>query len=388
MKNKTRKLTSQLLLSVCLMGLYSLNIQAQIAPRSSNVEQSLPLLTLNITQEFAPRPSKSAQLSFENWDHFLSEIVLYTGPAVRKRAPKVTPSGGTRLILRDNSPYRYEGNKVVYTFMGRAEKKWLKEYVSDLEALSNETDITSLSKNDQLSYWYNLHNAAVISLIAQNYPVKFPERLKPIKGSSETFHDAKILNISGVPLSLRDIREKIVYPNWKNPLVIYGFHHGNLGGPSIALRAYERDTLLHTLSENADEFINSFRSYRRNKISPLYRDVIPYYFPNGESDIRAHFKRYMRPEVYAHVETYKTLRWHRPLPQTADVSGGVGFGNTPFVVATVGQGGNASLPAAFSEHANARRERIRIARQRGYLRNSVIIEDIETSDTDLSVPVN
>jgi len=382
MKNKIGKLTGQLLLSVCLMGLYSVKIQAQTAPSDSNVEQTLPLIALNITQEFEPRPSSTRRLDFGNWSHFLSNVVLNMGPAVRVRAPRVRVSG-TRIVKRDSSAYRLEGNKVIYTLMRDNEKKWLKEYVRDLEILSTEIDITTLPKDDQLSYWYNLHNAAVISLIANNYPVRFPEDLTPLLDSEDTLHDAKILNIAGVPLSLRDIREKIVYPNWKNPLVIYGFHHGKLGGPSIALQAYEHNTLSYLLNLNANEFINSFRGYRIGKISLLYKAASPFYFPNGEEDIRAHFKRYMRPEVYKSVELYESLRWHKSLPQTADVSGGVGYRSSPVVVNFLNRGASSGLPIAFSEVFKAREVRFRVARKRGLLKGDVTIDDL-----DSDAPVN
>jgi len=256
----------------------------------------------------------------------------------------------------------------------------------DMKVIKFFTRFSIQPRDDQLAYWYNLHNVALISLIAENYPVKYPERIKPLKKNPETLHDAKILTISGVPLSLRDIREKIVYPNWKNPLVIYGFHLGNLGSPSISTRAYDRDTLHYNLRERADIFTNSFRGFRLGKISRLYESVSRFYFPNGESDIRAHFKKYMRPSVYESLESYETLRWHKPLPQIADVAGGVGFGTSAQSIARVGQGGTAALPVAFNAFVRARSERFRAAKRRGWLKGDVIIEDINTEDIDLSKP--
>ena len=382
MKN-CAKMVARTFFGVCLVSLYSGQASGQTVQDQVNGATVFSSIPVNITQKFKPSPSKKAKLDFENWDHFLDSIILYMGPAVRKRAPKVMESG-TRIVARDDSTYRYEGNKVVYTYMNDAEKAWLKGYVRDLESLANKTDVTTLSREDQLAFWYNLHNSAIIDIIADYYPVKFPERIKPLSESSGSLHEAKIFNISGVPLSLRDIREKIVYPNWKNPLVIYGFHHGNLGGPSIATAAYDRDNLFLNLRQNADEFINSFRSYHLGKISVLYRDVSPHYFPAGEADIRAHFRKYMRPDVYKYVETYDKLKWHKPFAQVADVAGGVGFGNSTSPVARVGQGGAAGSPPAFTEAVSARAKRIVIARERGYFSNEVIIEDIESGDTDLN----
>ena len=376
------------LLGTGLMGLYSVNGWSQavtsLAPQASVLLNSSNT-TVNITQKFTPRPSVKTKIDFNNWDHFLENIILYMGPAVRKRAPKVMESG-TRIILRDDSAYRFEGNKVVYTLMRRDEKAWLRSYVADLQSLANKTDITTLSRDNQLAFWYNLHNAAVISHIADHYPVKYPERIKPLENDLTTLHDAKILNISGVGLSLRDIREKIVYPNWKNPLVIYGFHHGNLGGPSISTSAYDHSNLHYILRQNAAEFVNSLRGFYIGRISDFYRTTSPYYFPNGEADIRNHLKDHMRPEVYKEVESYKTLRWHKPLTQVADIAGGVGYGNSTSPVARVGQGGAAGLPPAFTEVVSAREERLFIARDRGYFNGEVTIEDIETDNIDLAAP--
>ena len=206
--------------------------------------------------------------------------------------------------------------------MKKPHQDFLALYQNDLEKLSDEIDVTTLSRNDQLSYWFNLHNVALINQIALHYPTRFPDNIAPVEGSLDKLHDAKILNVMGKKVSLRDIREKIVYQHWKDSIVIYGFHHGNLGGPNIALSAYDRDNVQQVLTFNAGDFANSFRGFRDGKISPIYRETMPFYFTNGEENIRAHLKRFMRPELFEELSTYKILKWHRPIRDIADLAGG------------------------------------------------------------------
>jgi len=114
---------------------------------------------------------------------------------------------------------------------------------------------------------------------------------------------AKIINIQGTPLSLKDIREKIVYANWKSPDVIYGFFTGTIGSPSIQAYAYTAANVRKLLDRNAVEYTNSLRGFRRfgetRYISSLYKSVNNFYFRDFNNDVAKHFSDHMRAEIYA-----------------------------------------------------------------------------------------
>lgn len=276
---------------------------------------------------FTPRPSVSTKLDFDTWDFMLSETVLYMGPSTRTRAAKNQAQTGTRISRSHTSPYKMEGNKVLYALMKDQVKSEMKIYAEELIDLGNRLDIPSLPRNEQLAYWINLHNAVLITTIAENYPgpKRRPSLIEPIKGSDAKLHDAKLIKLGDHNLSLRDIREKIVFPNWQNKDVPYAFHLGHLGSPSMANVAYNGSDLRAQLARNAYEFVNSLRGYEDGKISPYFREVSQWYFPEMESELDSYFRKRMRREVYSEFKTNGIKSMNRAELTIADMSGGYGI---------------------------------------------------------------
>ncbi|MCR2833024.1 DUF547 domain-containing protein [Parerythrobacter lacustris] len=249
--------------------------------------------------KFVPRPSGAAtKFDFEHWDKALRFFVLDQGPSLRQVATQPQASIGTRLTYGQKSQYRLEGNRVTFSMLDKDVIQTLTEYRKDLERIGTEIDIASLPRNEQLAYWINLHNVAVIEQIAQNYPVRWPERLM-IDGVK--MDDARFLNVAGVALSPKDIRTRIVYPNWTDGRVIYGFFRGEIGGPSIQSGAYTGDNVANLLNFSGNEFVNSLRGVQSRGdalwVSQIYEEARPFYFKNWEADLRAHLDRFAEEPV-------------------------------------------------------------------------------------------
>ncbi|NHK27374.1 DUF547 domain-containing protein [Parvularcula flava] len=285
--------------------------------------------------QFAPAPSVNTRLDYEVWDELLSGMVFSFGQSLRTRAGSPPPKTGSNLTPGHNSPYRLEGNRVVFSLFTDEYKALIVEYRIALEDIGNEIDITTLSRNEQLAYWLNLHNALMIETIAVNYPIKQPHRLL-FGDPGVPLDDAKLVTIQGVPLSLRDIRERIVYPHWDDPLVIYGFFRGNIGGPSIHREAYGSSNITRNLRSNATEFVNSLRgvSERTNTIdiSQIYYEAAPWYFPDFDADVKAHLARYATADVTEILENDRPLRKGVYEYDIADLAGGVEGGSSYYVV--------------------------------------------------------
>lgn len=346
-----------------------------------------PNLPNDAFAKFTPNPTSNARLDFEVMDLLVERIVLYMGPSLRRFASKPEAFSGTRIIKKHKSPYRLEGNKIVYSMLNGTKKDIITDYLADLVDISEQVDITSLSRDDQLSYWFNLHNLALIKEVMEAYPKTNPKNIKPLEGSDAKLHDAKILVIDGVPLSLRDIRENIVYRHWNDPIVIYGFHDGTLGAPSMPAIAFDRDNIDQILHENAKEFTNSLRGFGYGKVSPYFKDHAKFFFPNFEQDLRSHFKKYMRPEVYAEVEATPEFKLHRPLEIIADTTGGYGKYAAPANLYTDGFAASIGIPPGAAEFIQQRNQKMEKLRETEWFRrNTVIIEDIETIDPDTLEP--
>ena len=356
-------------------------------PRAVSQSIDTSNLTKNrteISDIFKPNPSNNTHLDFQILSDWLTANVFFMGPSrrvlSRSALAPVAQSSGSRFIQGHRTRNLFEGNKVPYSTIHPKHKAFLVEYQADLEALSDTVDITTLSRNNQLAYWYNLHNVALINTIASHSLVRLPNRIKPIKGSSDKLQDAKIIKVAGHKLSLRDIREKIVYPNWQDSIVIYGFHTGVIGSPNISITAYDSGNINSILEYNAEEYTNSLRGYREGKISPLYKEASPYFFED-EVKIRTHFKRFQRPALFAELSSYEKLKWQKPYNEISDLSGG-GRRVAARNIFTTSRQGWASFDLPYVRNfVIAQSKNLINAHEKGWIpqRAVVTIEDIETS---------
>ena len=336
--------------------------------------------------QFIPRPQKKTKIDYDVWDSILEEMVLYTGPSARIRLSRPAPVLGSRFDRGHTSPYRLEGNRIPYSQMKTEFKELITGYREDIERVGSQLDITKLSRNEQLAYWMNLHNVVMVEQLAKEYPVRRPNDLK-IGKPKVLLHDAKIINIKGVPLSLRDIREKIVYPNWKNPKVIYGFYLGDIGSPTIQNTAFTADNISDVLDRSASEFTNSLRGFHVKSngqyISELYTDVAKFYFPNFEIDLRNHLSKFMRDDVKSQIINNKPFRIDRYEKTIADMTAGLGSFTSISQLETTSRSTISRTVSPINDFIRELVVKRRSLERQGLVGNgTVIIEDIETVDPD------
>ena len=262
---------------------------AWAAPANANTPQIEP--------EFATfLPSKTPntdRIDYSIWDEAMKNIVISMGPSLREGAPRPDPSFGTRRQYGHVSRYRLEGTRVMFSFLDADVIASFTEYRKDLENTADMVDIQALSRNEQLAYWINLHNVAMVEQIAIAWPVRQP---RDIKIGGVPMDEARFITVEGIKLSPRDIREKIVYRHWKDPVVMYGFWRGEIGGPSLQREAFNADNVGRLLVRGAADFVNSLRGTQelsgQLQVSELYRETAPFFFPEFERDVRAHLVRY------------------------------------------------------------------------------------------------
>ena len=251
---------------------------------------------------FEPRPEgRTERIDYVGVDRVLKRIVLLSGPSLRKRASRPAPSLGTRIVYGHVSPFRLEGNKIIFSKMTEGQREAIFSSAEDLITFGNQLLLTGLPRSAQLAYWLNLHNMLVISELLKRYPLRVPRRLE-VGPEGTPFHDAPLATIHGVPLSLRDIRVGIVYRYWSDPRVMYGFFRGDLASPSIRKQAYEPATVWKALEDNAFEFVNALRGVHRrlhdpaDRVSPIYQEA-PAVFPDWPADLVDHLKEFAGPAV-------------------------------------------------------------------------------------------
>ncbi len=236
-------------------------------------------------------------LQYDDLDYIYRKTVLDMGNMGRAVTTRAHPPANSRVLRGSNSKYRLEGNRVDFKALSHPDNlAVLLRVRQNLEAIPSNLPLRELSKEEQLAYWLNLYNVTLVREIAEVYPKK---KLRKFLVSSEKrmgILDKKILNVAGIALSLNDIQHKILIPEYKNPLVMYGLFQGVIGGPNLRNEAYRGKKIYQQLQENAKEFINSnrgTRSWRSGEMRVSYfYTVNRELFPNFDTDLKNHLLRH------------------------------------------------------------------------------------------------
>lgn len=363
--------------------------------------------------QFAEIPDNPThRFGFASWDDLISRYVIDFGPSDRVARRRPPPEIGSRLTKGHDSPYRAEGNRIPFSVFEDEDVRRFVQAREVLEELGNHVPLSNYGWSDQLAYWLNLHNAALLEQLALRYPVPHPERMR-VGPDDLPLHDAKLVTIHGTPLSLRDIRVEIVYRYWRHPGAIYGFFLGCVGGPSIRRGAYTSEGISRQLASSANEFVNSLRGVEPYRsyigVSRTYEEALPI-FKDWQTELRAHLSEFAGDQVGELLATDKPLRIKQYDTRIADLSGGetrissvsrapiTAFGpsvNNPsqpdrittlasqLVAGLDHRSASSSLPPGLPDHANRtlreRMEKFDNLRKRGRRRSGrVTIEDLPT----------
>lgn len=303
-----------------------------VSAQSIDDARSNSMTALRDAGSLAPEPvaSSRTRIDYSMLDEILLNMTMNTGPSTREIALRPNPRVGTRIVAGHKTAYRLEGNKVMFSYLKEDYQDGIREYRKDLEAVGSSIDLTRMSRDEQLAYWLNLHNVALIEAIIDEYPAREPSKIQIKAPSGKVpLYDAKLVTVKDVPLSLRDIREKIVLSNWNDERVIYGFFRGDIGSPAIQNYAFTGDNVWDALNNGAEEFVNSLRGMQEHNgwlvISEIYREYDPWIFEDFETDLRAHMSRHVRDDVRSELDNAtKGVKFDNYDTILADLTGGYG----------------------------------------------------------------
>lgn len=149
------------------------------------------------------------------------------------------------VIERDHA-----ANLVRYAKVTQDAHDNLEAYIAQLAKVT----LSDYSRDVQLAYWINLYNAALLDLVLNHYPVK---SVTAIGGQNTSPWAIPVVRIDGYPLTLNDIRQRILKPIWNAPLVGYGLSWAAMGGPELRAEPYSADGIFLQLRNSAERFINS-----------------------------------------------------------------------------------------------------------------------------------
>ena len=253
-------------------------------------------------------PESEYEIRYDDLNLILSSSVLDTGPSDRRPASRALNKGTQSRIKHGNtSATGFEGNRIIFDAYTSDHVESLLAIRKDLEAVNDFTPLEEFNEWEQLAYWYNLHNVAVMYEVAKAYPIK---KLKSLMSGKKNVWDSKTMSIGGRPTSIRDIEEHVI-ERWDNPLVLYGFFMGTIGGPDIRPEAYTGENVVEALQHNAVRFINSLRGFRlwsrEGRVSEHY-ELGRRFFPDFQNDVTQHLATFARQDTRADLAKAKRIK--------------------------------------------------------------------------------
>lgn len=145
------------------------------------------------------------------------------------------------VVERDDAP-----NLVRYGAVTAADRQALQAYIRALTAVP----LSRYNRSEQLAYWLNLYNAALLNLVLQHYPIA------SVRDINQPW-DTPVVKIDGVALTLAQIRTDILWPIWREPMACYGLSWAALGGPELRASAYRGSAVYAQLRAAAKAFVRS-----------------------------------------------------------------------------------------------------------------------------------
>jgi len=157
---------------------------------------------------------------------------------------------------------RYVSNAGVVDYSGMKKNPAdLDKYLTSLE----NTKFTSTWKRDQkLAFWINAYNAYTIKLILDNYPVK---KITDLHGGKPW--DKKWIKLNGKTLSLNNIENDIIRPEFNEPRIHFAVNCAAKSCPPILNAAFTASKLDAQLESQTKKFVNNstHNSLSKNEIT-------------------------------------------------------------------------------------------------------------------------
>lgn len=288
-------------------------ISAYPAAMAGDAASTPPILPV------AFKADSTLKLNHDDLDYVLANTVLPLGRSDHEAAARPEAPTGSRFLMDNPSPSRLEGNRVMFHEIKDQNLVMINDIRDAMLDLPRRVPLDRLSKNEQLAYWFNLHNVIVLAEIANRYPMVMIDTLWEDCAKETSFACERRFNLAGETMvSLRDI-ENHVLANWKDPLVIYGFYMGAVGTPNIRSAAFRGDDVWEDLQDNAVDFVNSVRGTRLNGKTKLrvstYYETMAQMFPDFQADLMNHLRTYARGEFKSDLDVVNELKaniddWH------------------------------------------------------------------------------
>lgn len=192
-------------------------------------------------------------------------------------------------------------NRVAYQAFTSKDRDRLDRYLAQFQ----DTDVSLLSRDQQLALWINLYNAATVDVILENYPV---DSIRDISDGLLSFGpwDDPVIVVNGRSLTLNDIEHRIIRPVFKEPRIHYALNCAATGCPNLMNRAWQAHTLERDLAAAERAYVNDPRGVTVGADGKLTLSKIYVWFREDfgatEADVLARLQTVADPELAAAIK--------------------------------------------------------------------------------------
>lgn len=133
----------------------------------------------------------------------------------------------------------------------------LEGYLQSLESFPLDS-FSTMSREERLAFWINLHNASVIRMIVDEYPVESVENIP-------AFFEVRKIQAIGEFFNLLELRNAVLRKGFPDERILTVLVSGRMDSPGFMAEAFTGRQLEEQLSRGASLFVSDSE---RNQITP------------------------------------------------------------------------------------------------------------------------
>lgn len=158
--------------------------------------------------------------------------------------------------------------------------------------------------DQQLAFWLNLYNAAVIDQVLEQYPI---DSIRPTFLGIPNwiaflqFFQRKVVEINTQPYSLNQIEHNTIRPQFQEPRVHFALVCAAIGCPLLRNEAYRPERVQQQLEEDAWRFINNSQKVRYEPPFLYCSKIFKWYekdFLKQHASIPEYVQKYLPEPIY------------------------------------------------------------------------------------------
>lgn len=150
---------------------------------------------------------------------------------------------------------------VDYLLIRRDEHEALDAYLDTLAG----TDVTAMTRDEQLAYYINLYNATMVRVIIRRVSADYSVSEKDFG-----VFDEPLVRLKNKSVSLNQLEHEIIRPTFKDPRIHAALVCGARSCPPLLPRAYRADDLDEVLTKNVQDWL---ADSKRNVIEVRKREL-------------------------------------------------------------------------------------------------------------------